>query len=220
MFSLKGGKGRGRGLSAHQATTGLPPSIHFWSPARGGVEWRSLIASTSSRDWQERFEGEGRLSKSKGEQGRRRRGRARPFYFRFKKLGPRTHTTLARCSAFRSGAVSSPDDLWCENSISAPLFYSRTLFLSSFFLRRRGSLARCKEARGGGGGIEERQTDGAQRPPPSSPPPPAITSLLCFMANLQPMDRREAEGETGGQQLKGGAAAFIYIAKWPCSAKD
>ena len=133
-------------------------------------------------------------------QGRRSpKGRARTFYFRLKKL-----STHARDSAaFGSGgAVSSSDDLWCENSISAPLSSLRCFFHSP-----KNSCLSVKKRQ-----ASATKTD-RQRPPP---PSPAITSLLCFMANLQPMDRRGEETECEGLEGNNGkAAAFIYIAKWP-----
>ena len=144
------------------------------------------------------------MSKSKGEQGRRLRRTSKAILFPLQETWPRTHTTtLARCSAFGSGgAVSSSDDLWCENSISAPLFYSRTLFLSSFFLRRRGSLPRCKEA-GGGGGIEERQTDRETEHRGRRHRRRRLQLQVSYV--LWPIFNQwtgEREGETGGQQLK------------------
>ena len=129
-----------------------------------------------------------------------------------------------RSAAFGSGAVSSSDDLWCENSISVPLSsLPRSLARRCFFYSpptAKTISPSCLSVKKRQAAVAASKTD-RQRPPPS--PPPAITSLLCFMANLQPMDRergKERVGETRGQQLKSGAAAFIYIAKWPREKND
>ena len=181
---------------------------------------RSLIASTSSRDWQGRFEGEGRLSKSKGEQGRRQRGRARPFYFRFKKLGPAR--TRRRSLAVRpsEAELSRPPTIYgakilsrLRSSILArcffPLFSSEDEDLSLGVKKREAAAAAASK--------RDRQTE--RRTTEAAAAIVAAAPIVAAACNYKsPMfygqsstNGPEREGETGWRATTEGGGGGIHL---------
>ena len=209
MFSLKGGKGRGRASATRRP--GLPHSFLVSRPegeSSGDLLSRQLRRVIGKGDSRER---EGcpspRASKAAGEGGR-----ARPFYFRFKKLGPaRTRRSLAVRPS--EAELSRPPTIYgakilsrLRSSILArcffPLFSSEDEDLSLGVKKREAAVAASKRDRQ----TERRSTEAAA----------IVAAAACnykspMFYGQSSTNGPEREGETGWRATTEGGGGGIHL---------